>query len=277
MFQSRIRQLAVRRIERILAQGTPSAKSLGDLQALLEDAMSQRLTLLHVRAQRAHTDRFWQGISDGRIPALDFLTGYAFLDTALTGSLAEQRAASLKFNSELVEIMKSPEHIALARINALPPNPVTSNFMMWGRFWNSASFTQYHWTALAELRCAVAMLAVERYRLAHGNWPKSLNDLVPRFLREVPADPFDGKPLRFRRLPDGVVIYTVGFDGTDDGGKLDRGASRLPGFPRAPSPSIGVDVGVRLWDASRRRQSSTPKPVTQPRNGQTGAPATPKS
>jgi hypothetical protein len=254
--RARMRQVAVRRIERVLAQGAPSAKALGELQELLEGDLSDHLALLQARAQRAHTDDFWERLSEGRIPVIGSYSpnGFAFLKGMFEGSLTENRAVCLKYNSEAVEIMKLPDHIALARISALP-NLATSLYMVW----NTSNFTQYQWNSLAELRSAVAMLAVERYRLAHGNWPKSLNDLVPAFLREVPADPFDGKPLRYRRLPDGVVIYAVGFDGTDDGGKLDRGASRSPGFPRAAAPPTGVDVGVRLWDASRRGQPSGPK------------------
>ena len=108
-------------------------------------------------------------------------------------------------------------------------------------------------------------------QVAFGEFRPRPDDLSLRYCRV-----YRGKPLRFRRLPDGVVIYAVGFDLTDDGGKLDR-VSRLPGSARAAAPATGVDVGVRLWDASCRRQSSMPKPVTQPGNGQTGAPTISKS
>jgi len=32
-------------------------------------------------------------------------------------------------------------------------------------------------------------------------------------------DPFDGKPLRFKRLANGYMIYSIGRDLHDDGGK----------------------------------------------------------
>jgi hypothetical protein len=72
---------------------------------------------------------------------------------------------------------------------------------------------------LAYLRVSIAAVAVERFRVAHGQLPQSLNDLVPQFLSAVPADPFDGKPLRYHRLAKGYVIYSVGADGQDDGGR----------------------------------------------------------
>jgi hypothetical protein len=72
---------------------------------------------------------------------------------------------------------------------------------------------------LAQVRSAQTALAVERFRLANGQLPKNLNELVPQFLSAVPVDPFDGQPLSYYRLAKGYVIYSVGSDGHDDGGR----------------------------------------------------------
>ena len=45
-----------------------------------------------------------------------------------------------------------------------------------------------------------------------------LSDLVPTFLEEVPTDPFDGIPLRYKQLIKGYLLYSIGEDGVDDGG-----------------------------------------------------------
>ena len=71
----------------------------------------------------------------------------------------------------------------------------------------------------AQIRSATAALAVEHFRLVHGQLPENLNELVPQFLPAVPSDPFDGAPLRYHRLAKGYVIYSVGADGHDDGGR----------------------------------------------------------
>ncbi len=71
----------------------------------------------------------------------------------------------------------------------------------------------------ARLRAAQVALAIERHRLTHQNQlPASLNALVPAYLKSVPVDPFDGEPIRYRRLPKGYVVYSIGSDGADDGG-----------------------------------------------------------
>jgi len=74
--------------------------------------------------------------------------------------------------------------------------------------------------SVGRLRVAQTALAVERYRLAHGNTlPASLNELTPKYLEVVPDDPFDGKPLRYKKLsPKGYVVYSIGRNRQDDGG-----------------------------------------------------------
>lgn len=74
-------------------------------------------------------------------------------------------------------------------------------------------------SSFAYLRTSIAAIAVERFRLAHGQLPENLNELVPQFISAVPIDPFDGQPLRYHRLSKGYVIYSIGSDGQDDGGR----------------------------------------------------------
>ena len=72
---------------------------------------------------------------------------------------------------------------------------------------------------MTRLRVACVGIAIEQYRLANGKLPERLADLVPTFLTEAPTDPYDGRPLRYRKLERGYVVYSVGADLTDDGGK----------------------------------------------------------
>ncbi len=72
---------------------------------------------------------------------------------------------------------------------------------------------------IAHLRVADAGLAVERYRLAADRLPDKLADLVPKYLESVPRDPFDGNELRYKKLEPGFVVYSIGEDLSDDGGK----------------------------------------------------------
>jgi len=73
--------------------------------------------------------------------------------------------------------------------------------------------------AIGEARVAIAL---ERYRLAHSSIPENLTALVPEFLAQIPADPIDGKPLRYQKVsePD-YRIWSVGYNQKDDGGVAD--------------------------------------------------------
>jgi hypothetical protein len=67
---------------------------------------------------------------------------------------------------------------------------------------------------LARVACAL-----ERFRLAQGNYPDSLDALAPQFIEKVPHDIINGQPLKYRRTDDGkFVLYSIGWNEKDDGG-----------------------------------------------------------
>jgi hypothetical protein len=61
--------------------------------------------------------------------------------------------------------------------------------------------------------------ALERYHLAEGSYPDQLNALSPRFITTLPHDIINGQPLKYRRTDNAkFVLYSVGWNGKDDGG-----------------------------------------------------------
>ncbi len=92
------------------------------------------------------------------------------------------------------------------------------------------------WVALKDLQyaaqidCTRVALGIERYRLAKGALPKVLDDLVPQYIDKVPIDPFDGEPLRYKLTEPGYIVYSIGEDGTDEGG-LEKGKVAQKGDP----------------------------------------------
>jgi hypothetical protein len=60
---------------------------------------------------------------------------------------------------------------------------------------------------------------LERYRLAHGQYPDTLEALVPQFAAKLPHDIVGGQPLKYHPTGDGqFVLYSVGWNEKDDGG-----------------------------------------------------------
>jgi hypothetical protein len=73
----------------------------------------------------------------------------------------------------------------------------------------------------SSLDLARAACALERYRLAHGQYPETLDALVPQFIEKVPHDLINGQPLKYRKDSGGQFdLYSVGWNEKDDGGTL---------------------------------------------------------
>ena len=62
-------------------------------------------------------------------------------------------------------------------------------------------------------------LACRIFKGRTGEYPENLEALVPALLPEVPVDPFTGKPLVYRREGKGFIVYSLGSNLKDDGGR----------------------------------------------------------
>ncbi|OHB71576.1 MAG: hypothetical protein A2V70_09080 [Planctomycetes bacterium RBG_13_63_9] len=71
----------------------------------------------------------------------------------------------------------------------------------------------------AERRLLICEFALRVCDLERGQLPEELGGLVPEYLSHVPEDPFSGDSLIYRRQPKGYVLYSIGPDGIDDGGR----------------------------------------------------------
>ena len=75
--------------------------------------------------------------------------------------------------------------------------------------------------AQESVNLARTAIALERYRLAHGVLPETLDALTPQFIGQVPHDIINGQPLHYLRTADGqFVLYSVGWNETDDDGEV---------------------------------------------------------
>jgi hypothetical protein len=78
------------------------------------------------------------------------------------------------------------------------------------------------------------VFALVAYRRDHGSYPGKLDELSPNYLAKIPDDLFSGKPLVYRLEGKGILLYSVGPNGVDEGG---RGPDDDP---------RGDDLSVRL-------------------------------
>ena len=243
-----LRRTAIcRKIERVLAQGGASEAALAALQRLLADEESQPVFLWAARANRAAWDQLYEKIEAGEFRnESDFVARYIHL-MGMNGD----RAATLKLGTEIVEIARAPledrDRLFAEKQTMARSMPFFSGTYMKPKI-QKLTIDLHHreLSTRAELRCTIAAVAADRYRRAHGDWPPALAALAPAQLEGPLIDPYDGNPLRWRRLPDGAAIYSIGPDRQDNGGAFDAAK------PNGP----GTDLGLRLWDAVKRRRAA---------------------
>ena len=71
-------------------------------------------------------------------------------------------------------------------------------------------------------RLANVAMALGAYRADAGKYPAELADLTPGYLKTIPRDPYaSAKALKYRRKGKGYIIYSLGKNKKDDGGKHD--------------------------------------------------------
>jgi hypothetical protein len=146
------------------------------------------------------------------------------------GRLGTYAANRDEFNDRFDALSK---YVAMERWERVAPRPdprATSSLVMVNVLM-PAMDKAVHALDMLELdrRSYAVMAALERYRLAHGAYPPALAALTPGLLKQLPLDPWSGKPFGYVRLdkPDEqgreYVLYSVGADGEDNGGKAAPG------------------------------------------------------
>ncbi len=239
-------------MERVLAQ--QQELPAGDLQALqqtLQREIDEPYAAWWLRGERARMVDVLEAVHSGRIQPFMRLprpVGWqGWIKSWVPGNSAIHSGSIVRVCNAVVAASKLPVEQQIDEFERIrryceqePPD---------------VALTKYNCTLVAEhvpnwamLRCAMAAVAAERYRQARQRWPASLDTLVEAgYLQAVPVDPYDGKPLRYRALGDGILIYSTGADRVDDGGVVNR----------ANPTATGADIGFQLWDPDQRGRPHT--------------------
>jgi hypothetical protein len=254
--------LSLDSLERLLARSTLKSEELQALALMLQQVEEEAPKLLYnaARMERASVGKMIELIANGELdlhqlegggqggesfveriiswplvqplarygeaPTLEMMTRY-MKDLRLPPAKRRQELESMEreLKQMKADVHKNPEMVpALLLIPAL------------------TKVVQAFDREATTLACARVALAVERYRLAHNRWPDKLEDLLPTELTRIPDDPFGTGKLHYRRVPEGVVIYSVGIDGIDNQGAIDR----------ENYYKKDTDIGYRLWDPDKR-------------------------
>ncbi len=65
--------------------------------------------------------------------------------------------------------------------------------------------------------------AIRQFEADIGKRPQTLEALTPKYIKAVPIDEFSGKPIRYDATPGKARVWSVSYNGKDDGGVQRRG------------------------------------------------------
>jgi hypothetical protein len=118
------------------------------------------------------------------------------------------------------EVLRNEKRVARYELGKQVLHPVTLMTAGWWGVWRTWQKAEMrHKKIAAHVRLLIAELALRCYQSEQGRAPASLDQLVPSYLQHVPIDPFRNSPLIYRLKGTNWLLYSVGEDGVDDGGK----------------------------------------------------------
>jgi hypothetical protein len=227
---------------------------------LLDETAQHRSFLQGLRDERVMELDTAMVVADGKLKLRDVIGSYgagSVIPLALEPMILEDARILVEHTTAVLKAAeKSPDYptfLANAPKSPLPPatGPGGGGHVMARLLlpsFDTATRTRYR--CLAERRMAAAALAVKWYQAEHDDRPpRTLDELVPKYLPAVPSDPFGagGQPLRYVSDPDRLAVYSIGENGTDNDG------SEMPLNARRKSPN--------RWEQQDAVLRITPKPA----------------
>ena len=137
--------------------------------------------------------------------------------------------AGITLYNDLILAIEDPDADSIKRskkaerdVDTLPPYHFMTHTLV-PSFSRSTELWVLH---VARNRAIQTAIACERFRLAKGAWPATLDALVPDYLAAVPVDPFDGKPMRYAHFDEGIRIWSIAENLVDNDGDIGRLTAR---------------------------------------------------
>ncbi|MCS7045337.1 MAG: hypothetical protein NZO58_03170, partial [Gemmataceae bacterium] len=252
---------AAQNVEKVLARSYPGpaqAAALGRLQQAWEERDDDKSLRLALIGERASFHRSLETLSRDDEVRRQFFglddrpVWEALLLRLQLLNLKHSQACALRHMTKAIEAIDLPESRRLPFLEKLDKefDKLSKSATVLARLLVPCyrRLFEAHSRGQARVRCLVAGLAAERFRIDHGRWPRDLAELTPKYLAKVPIDPFDDAPIRLRATGDGIVFYCLGCDGKGAGDFWDQPAANRS----------AVHCEFRLWDVNPNRRRQPP-------------------
>jgi hypothetical protein len=236
--------LLIYQLEAYLVVFIPSAEQLGMLNELTSVRLAASDLMWPLIGERAYVVGLFN----------DFTNLKAYLGGAIQPSFADRlpfvpellartnQIRAVKLITDLIDAGDSgTTQLAASRKMANELASLSIVYRLAQETTDISRYVELHFRCYGQLKSALTAIAAERFRMDHGRFPQSLDELVPEYLDEVPIDPFDNKPIKMKETDLGIVIYTIGDNEVDNDGQVEFDENRRP-----------LDFGIRLLRPEHR-------------------------
>jgi hypothetical protein len=158
-----------------------------------------------------------QGFPSEFVLILDYYPkGWYYLNDLTAARFYQEKVLPL-INPAEQRAYPAQARAAIREFEDAPARPGNSIIKYFGLFVAPQEFAR----GQTDINLARVACALERYWQAHQQYPETLAALPPACLDKLPTDVIAGQPLKYRRTEGGqFVLYSVGWDETDDGGQF---------------------------------------------------------
>ena len=210
--------VALQVLDQGLADHTWTAGQLTLYQSLLEKIDLPGNLLFALRGERVYV---WTALSAQK-PFSSIAQGLLNKDVAYHALMMQSALERMEGAREKTGWNNATAHFFKDEQDALEHSPFHRILYMLVTLANTGVETAFGKTAECQTQVDQSLLAcaLERYRLAHGSYPVSLDALAPEYLTKLPNSPITGKPMNYSLNTDGsFLLWSPGWDLKSLGGK----------------------------------------------------------
>jgi len=204
------RGIAYNNIQWLLNKKSLNEKQLQRLSEIISNEPSSDLMEIALRTELP----FALSKESGKMIGEHLLKHIPFVDNALarqfqplgtfiakyTGLIAQENILYIKTMNEYVKLIKYDFLDAEKIADKISKKTKNSYFLQAQEMLSCNKMVLNSYTKLVVAhRNILTAIAVERYNLKYKKLPQSLDELVPEFLKKIPIDPFDAKPLKYKK------------------------------------------------------------------------------
>jgi hypothetical protein len=176
--------------------------------------------IMSMSSESGNDRSIWQKVKDLKFHKSDLVPcGWVYQNMVLIARLEHRQVEGFDLANDLILPRKLEDLMREMNTVVFQGHARPYNFLAAWAIPNYTKATQtlaHNQTLVNE---AQIVCALERYHLAHGEYPETLDALVPQFIEKLPHDIIGGQPLHYRREASWkFLLYSVGWNETDDGG-----------------------------------------------------------